>query len=90
MCGEPQVMDRGQAESGRDDEGSGKRQSRRRRKREPVTGDERPRERPRWPEPHPQRVAQTRVKIRVPFVPPKPNELDSAARMGISRAVCGT
>ena len=32
---------------------------------------------------------QSRLKISVPFVPPKPKEFDSAARIGISRAVSG-
>ena len=29
-------------------------------------------------------------KISVPFVPPKPNELDSTAFIGMDRAICGT
>ena len=36
------------------------------------------------------RGAQLRVKTRLPLVPPKPNELDSAARIGILRALFGT
>ena len=35
-------------------------------------------------------LAQTRVKISVPLVPPNPNEFESAARIGIARAVFGT
>ncbi len=30
------------------------------------------------------------VNTRLPLVPPKPNEFDTAARIFISRAVCGT
>ena len=37
------------------------------------------------------RDAQSRArKIKDPFVPPNPNELDSATRIGICRAVFGT
>ena len=36
------------------------------------------------------RLAHTREKIRVPLVPPKPKEFDSATSIFISRAVCGT
>ena len=39
---------------------------------------------------HAMRAVQTRAKIRVPFVPPNPNEFESAVRIGISRAVIGT
>jgi len=34
-------------------------------------------------------AGQSRLKISVPLVPPKPNEFDNAARIGISRAVRG-
>ena len=34
--------------------------------------------------------AQRRVNIKVPFVPPKPNEFDRAVRISILRAVFGT
>jgi hypothetical protein len=34
--------------------------------------------------------SQTRLKIRVPFVPPNPNEFDRAVRTVIERAVFGT
>lgn len=34
--------------------------------------------------------AQTRLKISVPFVPPNPNELERAARIGICLAASGT
>ncbi len=34
--------------------------------------------------------AQTRARTSVPLVPPKPNELESATRIGILRAVFGT
>ena len=34
-------------------------------------------------------AGQSRLKISVPLVPPKPKEFDSAARIGISRAVSG-
>jgi len=36
--------------------------------------------------PQPEKCLNTRL----PFVPPNPNEFDTAARIGISRAVCGT
>ena len=35
-------------------------------------------------------IAQIRLKSTLPLVPPKPNELESAARMVILRAAFGT
>src|SRR5204863_7349123 len=47
-------------------------------------------ERPRRSQLEPQRAVHTFASARVPLVPPKPNELESASRMGIFRAALGT
>ena len=59
---------------------------------ERVAGDEYCFDGHRRPRPRRREVAsaQTRAKIKVPLVPPNPNEFDSAARISIGRASRGT
>ena len=87
----PDVLDHRRHEPGGHDRRRWRRQTRHDRgERGSVRDDHRRRQPPGGAELHAQAIAQTRAKIRVPLVPPKPNEFDSAARIGISRAWSGT
>src|SRR5204862_5051732 len=57
-----------------------------------VQGHQRGREsrRRRQPQAQASRAAQARANTSVPFVPPKPNELERATRIGILRAALAT
>lgn len=89
MQGDAHVVDGRERKSrGHDGRGGQRQANKRRGDRRPMGDGDRGRERRRWTKRQTQ--VQMREKINVPFVPPKPNEFESAARIRISRAASGT